>query len=151
MADRCQILTRDKSLLLPIKLDEAVPSVINRVRFHEQAPCHIKIMNAERNAKGAITAITHQNTTAAMALLYHNTIISAVRMADKEVVDVKVNESWQGLTIHSVPLTRYMGKATEGHLKMGEEFQAMKQGMVIPSTVRWQANPCTNPERRLNR
>jgi len=44
-------------------------------------------MNARRNAKGAIAAITHQNATAEMAMGYRDVIITAARTADRGVVD----------------------------------------------------------------
>jgi len=40
-------------------------------------------MNAKRNAKGAITAITHPNATAEMALQYRDIIITAVSTVNK--------------------------------------------------------------------
>jgi hypothetical protein len=48
-----------------------IVSAIIRGLFHQQAPAHIRIMNARRNSKGAIRAITHQNGTAEMALRYN--------------------------------------------------------------------------------
>jgi hypothetical protein len=63
-------------------------------------------MNAKRNAKGALTAITHPNARAEMPLQFRNTIITAVRTVNKVVIDVEVNESWERLTIHDVRLVR---------------------------------------------
>jgi len=63
-------------------------------------------MNARRDAKGEITAITHLNATAAMALQYRDITITASRTVDKGVVDVAANESWERLKIHAVPLVR---------------------------------------------
>jgi len=59
MADRGLILRRDRIVPLPNKMDQDIASAINRALFHQQAPAHIRIMNARSNAKGAITAITH--------------------------------------------------------------------------------------------
>jgi hypothetical protein len=75
-------------------------------------------MNAKWNAKGAITALTHLNATAEKALQYRDIFITAVRKVYKEVVDVKENESWDRLKIHTVPLVRYLGKSTECLQKM---------------------------------
>jgi len=61
-------------------------------------------MNAKRNAQGAITAITHPNATAEMALQYREIIITAARTVDKGVVDVEETQSWERLKIHPVPL-----------------------------------------------
>jgi hypothetical protein len=61
-------------------------------------------MNTKRNAKGAITAITHPNATAEKALKYCDIMCTAARTVDKGVVDVKENESWERLTIHAVPV-----------------------------------------------
>jgi len=98
-------------------------------------------MNARRSAKGTITAITHHNATAEMALLYRDLIIKAARSVDKGIIDVEGNESWERLKIHTVPLVRYMGKGAEGLPKMKEEIQAQNEGVAIPAEVRWLSNP----------
>jgi hypothetical protein len=64
MAARRLILMRDESIPLPRKMDEEIASAVNRALFQQQAPTHVLIMNARRNANGTITAITHQNATA---------------------------------------------------------------------------------------
>jgi len=87
-------------------MDQEIASAINRVLFQQKAPAPIRIMNAKRNAKGAITAITHPNATAEMALYYRDIIITAARTVDTGVVDVEENESWERLKIHAVPLIR---------------------------------------------
>jgi len=106
MADRQLILRRDESIPLPRKMDEEIASAVNRALFQQQAPAHVRIMNARRNAKGTITAITHQNSTAELALLYQDIIIMAARSVDKGIIDVEGNESWQRLKIHTVLLVR---------------------------------------------
>jgi outer membrane biosynthesis protein TonB len=151
MAERRLILRRDQSVPLSNKMDQEIASAINRALFHQKAPAHIRIMNAKRNARGAITAITHPNATAWMAVHYRDIIITAARTVDKGVVDVEEKESWQRLKIHTVPLIRYMGKGTEGLEKMREEFETENEGIVIPTQVRWLANPRTIRERRQNR
>ena len=118
MVDRRLILRRDKSVPLPNKMDQEIVSAINRVLLLQQALAHIRIMNARRNVKGAITAITNQNATAEMAMRYRNIIITATRTVDKGVLDVEENETWGRLKIHAVPLVRYMGRGTEGLQKM---------------------------------
>jgi len=50
-------------------MDEEITSAVNRALFQQLAPAHVRIMNARRNARGTITAITHQNATTEMALL----------------------------------------------------------------------------------
>jgi len=77
MADRRLILMRDESISLPRKMDEEIASAVNRALSQRQAPAHVRIMNARRNAKGTTTTITHQNATAEMALLYLDIIIKA--------------------------------------------------------------------------
>jgi len=52
-------------------------------------------MNARRNPKGAITAITHQNATAVMAKRSSDIIITAARIVDKGVVDVEEHDTWE--------------------------------------------------------
>jgi len=68
LADRLLVLRRDDNVPLPNKMDQEIASAINSVLFHQQAPAHSRSMNARRNAKGVITAITPQNGTAEMAL-----------------------------------------------------------------------------------
>jgi len=128
-------------------MDEEIASAVNRALFQQQAPVHVRIMNARRNARGTITAITHQNATADMALLYRDIIMKAARSVDKVIIDVEGNESWERLKIHTVPLMRYMGKGTEGLQKMKEEIQAENKGVTIPAQVRWLSNPRTIEER----
>jgi len=148
MPDRRLILRRDETVPLPNKMDQEIASAINRALFHQQAPAHIRIMNARRNAKGAITAITHQNATAEMTMQYRDIIITAARTVDRGVVDVEENETWERLKIHALPLVRYMGKGTEGLQKMREEFESENEGIAIPTQVRWLANPRTIRERK---
>jgi len=112
MAERRLISRRDDSVPLSHQMDQEIMSAINRALFHQKAPAHIRIMNAKRNARGAITAITHQNAIAEMALQYRDIIITGARTVDKVVVDVEENESWETLKIHSVPLIRYMRNGT---------------------------------------
>jgi hypothetical protein len=95
LADRRIILRRDEKVLLPNKMNQDIASAINRALFPQQAPGHIRMMDARRNAKGAITPITHLNATAEMALQYHDIIITAAKTVGKGVVDVEVNESWE--------------------------------------------------------
>jgi len=103
---------------LPNEMDQEISSAINRALFHQQAPAHIRIMNARRNAKATITAIAHQNTMAEMAVRYRDIIITAARTVDTGVVDDEDNESRDRLKINAVPLMQYMGKGTEGLQKM---------------------------------
>jgi hypothetical protein len=150
MAERHLILRRDDSVPLFNKMDQEIGSAINTALFHQNAPALIRIMNAQRNAKGAITAMTHPNARAEMAPHYRDIIITSARTVDKGVVDVKENESFERLKIHAVPLVRYMGKRTGDLQKMREEFEAENDGIVIPTQERWVANPCTIRERRQN-
>jgi hypothetical protein len=151
LIDRLIILRRDEKVPLPNKMDQEIVSAINRALFHQQAPAHIRIINARSNAQCAITAITHQNTTAEMALQYRDITITAARTVDNGVLDVEENQSWERLKIHAVPLVRYMGKGTEGLQRMLEEFEAENEGVAIPTEVRCLANPRTIRERRQNR
>jgi len=86
-----------------------------------------------------------------MALQYCYIIITAARTVDNGVVDVEENESWERLKIHAVHLIWYMGKGTEGLQKMREQFEAENKAIVIPTQVRWLANPRTIRESRQNR
>jgi len=139
-SDRWLMLRRDETIPLPRKMDKEIASAVNREQFQQQAPAHVRIMNARTNAKGTISAITHQNATAEMALLYRDIIIKAARSVDKAIIDVEGNESWERLTIHTVPLVRYIGKGTKG-LQRREEIQAENEGVAIPAQVRWLSNP----------
>ena len=64
-------------------MDQEIASDFNRALIQEQAPAHIRIMNARRNVKDAIMAITHQNATAERAMGYGDGIITAARTIDK--------------------------------------------------------------------
>jgi hypothetical protein len=44
-----------------------------------------------------------------------------------------------------------MRKGIEGLQKKLEEFEAEREGVAIPTHVRWLANPCTIMERRQTR
>jgi hypothetical protein len=94
MAERRLILRRDEGVPPPNKMDQEIASAINRVLFHQKAPAPIRIMIAKRNVSGMITAITQQNATAVMALIYRDVIITAAHTVDKGVIDVEDNESW---------------------------------------------------------
>jgi hypothetical protein len=134
-------LRRDEGVLLPNKMDQEIALAIKRALFHQKAPAHIRSMNAKRKGKGAIMAVTHQNATAAMGLVYRKVIINAARTFDKGVMEVEENESWERLKVHAVPLMRYMGKGTECLEKIGDGIHAETEGVVIPVQVRWLANP----------
>jgi len=121
MAERSLIFRGDDSVPLSNTLDQEIISVINRALFHQRALANIRITKTKRNAKGAITAITHLNGTAEMARQSRDIIIAGARTVNKEVIDVEENESWERLKIHTVPLIRYMGKGTEGLPTMREE------------------------------
>jgi len=135
MSNRHRIIRRGKSVLLPNNKDQPILSAINRALFHQQAPAYSRIMNARKNSKSAIQAIRHQNSTAEIALQYHDIISTTARNVDKVIVDVHVNESWERLQIHAVPFVRYMGKGTEGRQKMREAFAAEPEGIAIPTQV----------------
>jgi len=87
-------------------MDQDITSAINSALFHQKALAYIRIMNANRNAKGAITAITHPNATVKIALQYRNIIITAASTVDKGLVDVEDNEYLERLKIHAVPVIR---------------------------------------------
>jgi hypothetical protein len=124
MVERRLILRRDESLPLSIQMNQEIALAINSALFHQKAPAHIRIMNAKKNSKGPITAITHRNATAARGQQFRDIIITVARTVDKGVVDVKIHESWERVKIHAVSLIRYMGKGTEGLQKMQEDFEA---------------------------
>jgi len=108
MAGRHLILIRDESVPPPNKQEQEIASALNRALFDHEAPAHVLIMNANRNATGMIMAVTHQNTIAAMALIYRDIIKTKEHTVDEEVIDFEANESWERLTVHTVPLVRYM-------------------------------------------
>jgi hypothetical protein len=118
MAERRLLSRRDKSVPLSNEMDQEIALAITRAFSHQKAPADIRIMNAKRNAKAAITAIMYPNATAEMALQYHDIVTTAARTVDKGVVHVQENWSCERLMIHTVPLIRYMGKGKEGLKKM---------------------------------
>jgi len=67
----------------------------------------------KRNAKGAITAITHRNAAASIALASNDVMINGAHTVDKEVIDVEENRSWERLKGHSVLHVTYMANSTE--------------------------------------
>jgi hypothetical protein len=83
------ISRRDESIPLPNMMYEEITSAVNQALFQEKAPAAVRIMKANRNARGTVAAITHQNATAEMALLYQDIIINPARSVDKEVIDVE--------------------------------------------------------------
>ena len=132
----------------PNKMDQEIASPINRALFHQEALAHMRIINAKRNARESITAITHQNVTAAMALIYRDVISTAAHTVDTGVINIQENESWERLKIHAIPHVSYKGKGTEGLQKMRDDIHANNQGITIPVQVRWLANPHIIRERR---
>jgi len=150
MADRRLILESDESLQLPNRMDQEMASAMNRALFHQQTLADIRIMNARSNARGAVTAIAHQNAAAEMAVQYPDIIITAARTVQKEVVDVQGNETWDRPDIHAVPVSPYMGKGTESLQNMREEFEAENESGTIGTEVRCLANPLTMRESRQN-
>jgi len=150
IAEKYIILWRNESVPLQNMMDQESVTAINRALFHQQAPAHIRIINARRNTKGVVRVITHQNATVEMALQHCGIIITAARTVDKTVVDVEENESWESLKMHTVPLVRYIGKGIQGRQMMQEEFEAEKEGITIPTEVWWLANCHTIREQRQN-
>jgi hypothetical protein len=151
VADRHLTLRRDESFPLSNKMDEDIASAINRVLSQQQDPAYSQIMNAQRNAKGATTAVRQQNATAEMALLYHDVNIRAARSVDQGIIDMEGNEPWERLKMHTVPLVRYMGRGTEGLQKMRQKMKAENEGIRIPEQVRCLLNPLTIRERQQRR
>jgi len=150
MAERRLIVRIDDSVPRSNKMDQEIASASNIALFYQMAPAHIRIMNNKRNAKGAISEITHPNATAEMAMLYRDIIITAASTVDIGVVDVEEIKTWEKLKSHAVPLVLYMGKDTEGLGKMREEFEAENEGIKVSTQVRWLANSRTIRERRQN-
>jgi hypothetical protein len=68
--------------------------------------------------------------------------------AEKRVIDIEENASWERLKIHAVPLVRYMGSCKEALQKMQEESEVKNEGMAIPTEVQWLVNPRTIRESR---
>jgi len=93
MADRRLILRRDEIVRPPNKMHQEIVSAINIDVFHKQAPAHIKIMNARRNAKGGIMGITQQHATPETAKRYRDIIITAAKTLNTGVVDVEEHET----------------------------------------------------------
>ena len=79
MADRPLVVRKDEGIPQHNKMDEEIASAVNRALFQLQAPAHVRIMKVSRNARGTITAITHQKATAEMTLLYQDIINKAAR------------------------------------------------------------------------
>jgi hypothetical protein len=82
MEDRRLILRRDKSVLLTNNMDLEIESVNNGALFNQQAPVHIRITNAKRNANGKITSSADLSATAGMPEWYCGIIIIPPRTVD---------------------------------------------------------------------
>jgi hypothetical protein len=121
-------------------MDQDIESAINRALFHLPALAHIWMMNTTRNAKCTITAITHRNITAEMALHNCGIITHPARTVDTGVVDVKENEYWERRNIHAVPLIQHMGNVTQDLLIMREDLQVEYNIISITTQVQWLAN-----------
>ena len=52
------------------------------------------------------------------------------------MVEFEVNEVWERVKIHGIPLTRYVGKGTHGTERLREVIEAENEGMNIPLVVR---------------
>jgi len=66
MAERRLFSRTEEGVPRPNRMDQKIALAINRALFHQKAPVNIWLMNVKRNAKGAITTITHQKATAAI-------------------------------------------------------------------------------------
>jgi hypothetical protein len=134
---RHMILTKDEGVSLLNQMDQEIALAINRALFHQKSPAHIWIMNAKRNTRSIITAITHPDRRAVMALVYGGIIITTTCTVDIKVIDIEENQSWERLKIHALPLVRYMGKGTQGLQKMWDEIHAENEGVAVPVQVQW--------------
>jgi len=141
VAARWLIILRDEGLLVPNMMTQEIALAMNKALFKQKALGHIRIMNAKRNAKGAIMEFPHHRATVEMALPYRDLIITAAWMVDKGVIDVEEHESSERLKVHAVPLMRFIGKGTEGLHKMQDEIHVDNERVAIPIQVRWLANP----------
>jgi len=133
---RCLIFRHYERVPLCSEKNQEIASLIKRGLFPQTAQEHTGILNAIRNARGEITATTHLNARAQMALHQLDIIISAAWTVDNGVVNLDENESWDTLKIHAVPARHYMGKGTGGHQEMREAFEVQQEGTVILTNVR---------------
>lgn len=89
IAKRHLILTRDEWVPLHNQISREIVWAINTPHLHQNAPAHIRIINARRNAKGAITPLMHQIAIVEMVPGYCAMIIAARRTVDKGVIDIE--------------------------------------------------------------
>lgn len=150
MAEPCPILRIEDGESQSEKIDREITSAVNQALFHQKTPGHIQIVHVKRNAMGTFTAITHQNTMAVMALVQHIIIITAAHAVDNRDIAVEEHHTSERLKVYTMPLIRYMGKATEGWQKVGNNIHAENEGVVIPIQVQWLANPDRIRERRYS-
>jgi len=92
MPDSRLDLRRDERILRPNQMDAALASAFHRALLQCQGPAHVRIMNASRNARGTITAITNQNAMVEIFLFYRAINIKTAQSADKGIIDVKGNK-----------------------------------------------------------
>lgn len=74
-AARWLILRTDENIPLSRKIDVDITLVVNTTLFQQQALAQVLMMKAQRNPKGTLTPLTHQDANAEMALLSHYIII----------------------------------------------------------------------------
>jgi hypothetical protein len=118
-------------------MDKEIALAVNRSLFQLQAPAHVQIVNARRNARSTMTSITDQNATGEMALLYRDIIIKATRSVDKEIIDVEGYVLWDRLKIYAVRQVRFIGQGTKGLQMLREGIQRENKGVTIRVQVRW--------------
>ena len=69
-------------------------------------------------------------------LEHHATVIRAARMADLSVAGVEAREASWWVTMHAIPVARYLGRTSGGTEMHREEPEAENAGITIPSPIR---------------
>jgi len=72
------ILSRCESVLPYNQMDKQITSVINKDHFHQKTPVNFCIRISQGTVTDVITALTHLNATAEMAVLLRNIIVTVV-------------------------------------------------------------------------
>jgi hypothetical protein len=135
-------INRNERLQPPQCDNQEIASNINRALAAAGAPNHHRTTKVYRNQARSIVVITKELVSAEELIEnWHDLIINAARGADKGVTEVEASDAWIKLRVHGLPLRRFMGRGSEGVMKIKEDIEAENPGCKLLPSVRWLGNP----------
>ena len=138
---RRMVLNRSAETSPPAVQDAEIHSIINHTLYAAKAPAYIRIQEVKRKYRNTITLTTTPRCSGQMMLKYKDIIISATRKVDPGIMDLTINETWQQIKLHGVPLDRYFTRDLSGLDKLMDELEAENDRMKVPLAMRWLARP----------